>query len=100
LAITSKKTPSLWLVSSSYSGDLLTRVYGLPKERLYVTYFGGDVALGLPPDSDAKQMWLDIGVPEDHVIPGSVKDNFWEMGDQGPYALLIQVRTSNPGMNF
>lgn len=63
--------------------DLLTRVYGLPKDRLYVTYFGGDKELGMAPDLDAKQLWIDIGVPEDHVIPGSVKDNFWEMGETG-----------------
>ncbi|KAJ2989883.1 Alanine--tRNA ligase, partial [Globomyces sp. JEL0801] len=72
--------------------ELLTVVYGLPKENLYVTYFEGmstnltlgDASLGLAPDLEAKQMWLDVGVPEDHILPGNAKDNFWEMGDQGP----------------
>lgn len=50
--------------------DLLTRVYGLPKDRLYVTYFEGDVLLGLPADTEAKALWLDIGVLESHIIPG------------------------------
>jgi alanyl-tRNA synthetase len=52
-------------------------VYGLPRDRLYVTYFGGDQSLGLEPDLDAKKLWLAIGVMEDHILPGSVKDNFW-----------------------
>lgn len=52
-------------------------MYGLPKDRLYVTYFGGDEALGLEPDLEAKRLWLDIGVLEDRILPGSVKDNFW-----------------------
>ena len=60
--------------------ELLTGVYGLPKDRLYVTYFGGDKALGLPADDEAKKLWLDIGVPEDHILPGSAKDNFWGNG--------------------
>ncbi|KAJ3018771.1 Alanine--tRNA ligase [Thoreauomyces humboldtii] len=68
----------------SMAWELLTKVYGLPADRLYVTYFGGDEAMKLPPDEEARQMWLDIGVPEDHILPGDSKDNFWEMGDQGP----------------
>lgn len=64
--------------------DLLINVYKLPVDRLYVTYFGGDTTLGLEPDLEAKQMWLDVGALEDHIIPGSVQDNFWEMGETGP----------------
>lgn len=59
------------------SWELLTVVYGLAPDRLYVTYFEGDSALNLKPDVEARQMWLDIGVPEDHIIPGNSKDNFW-----------------------
>jgi alanyl-tRNA synthetase len=55
----------------------LTKVYGLPKDRLYVTYFEGDNKNGLEPDLEAKQHWLEEGVPEDHIIPGDAKDNFW-----------------------
>lgn len=41
--------------------DLLTRVYGIPKERLYVTYFGGDKESKLPPDNITRKIWLNIG---------------------------------------
>lgn len=60
-----------------YSWELLTKVYGLPKDRLYVTYFEGDPKTGLPADNEAKQFWLDQGVAEDHILPGNAKDNFW-----------------------
>ena len=52
-------------------------MYKLPKDRLYVTYFEGDLKAGLEPDSEARQFWLDQGVPEDHILPGNAKDNFW-----------------------
>lgn len=55
----------------------LTEVLKLPSDRLYVTYFGGDEKLGLEADLEAKQIWMDIGVAEDHLLPGDVKDNFW-----------------------
>ncbi|KAG6026879.1 hypothetical protein E4U41_001137 [Claviceps citrina] len=64
--------------------EILTKVYGLDPKRLYATYFEGDEALGLPPDEEAKQLWLNVGMPEDQIVPGDMKDNFWEMGDQGP----------------
>lgn len=67
-----------------FAWDLLTNVYGMPKDRLYATYFEGDEKLGLEPDLEARQFWLDQGLSEDHVLPGSSEDNFWEMGDQGP----------------
>jgi alanyl-tRNA synthetase len=60
-----------------FSWDLLTRVYQLPKDRLYVTYFEGDPKNNLEPDLEARQLWLDQGVPEDHILPGNAKDNFW-----------------------
>ena len=41
--------------------DLLTRVYKVPKERLYVTYFGGSKELNLDPDEECRQIWLDMG---------------------------------------
>lgn len=60
-----------------YSWELLTEVYKLPKDRLYVTYFEGDPKNGLEPDLESKGYWLAQGVPEDHVLPGNAKDNFW-----------------------
>jgi alanyl-tRNA synthetase len=73
-----------------YSWELLTRVFGLDPNRLYITYFEGYAPLGLGPVDDAKEIWRGIGVPDDHIIPGNMKDNFWEMGDQGPCGLCIE----------
>ena len=52
-------------------------MYGLNPDRLYVTYFEGDPKANLQPDLEAKQLWREVGVPEDHILPGSAKDNFW-----------------------
>ncbi|KAK9727725.1 DHHA1 domain [Popillia japonica] len=68
----------------AWAWELLTEVFKLPPERLYVTYFGGDEKQGLEPDSECKQIWLDLGIKPSHVLPGNMKDNFWEMGDTGP----------------
>ncbi|XP_045511310.1 alanine--tRNA ligase, cytoplasmic [Colias croceus] len=68
----------------AWAWELLTQVYKIPADRLYVTYFGGDKASGLEPDLECKNLWLNLGLPESHVIPGSMKDNFWEMGETGP----------------
>ena len=77
--------------------ELLTTVYGLDKQRLYVTYFGGDSTLGLSPDLDAKKLWLDIGVPETHIIPGNTADNFWEMGEVGPCGPCSEIHYDRIG---
>ncbi len=66
-----------------WAWELLTVVYGLDKERLYVSVFGGDKGDHLEPDSDALTYWKKI-VPESRILYGSKKDNFWEMGDTGP----------------
>src|SRR5688572_13796352 len=63
----------------AWAWELLTEVYNLPKERLYVTVFGGDKGDKLPIDEDAKQLWKAF-VNEDQILHGSKKDNFWEMG--------------------
>ncbi|XP_076339394.1 alanine--tRNA ligase, cytoplasmic-like isoform X2 [Tachypleus tridentatus] len=71
--------------------QLLTDVYQLPKGSLYVTYFGGDAALGLEPDFECYHVWRQIGVPEDHIFPFGVKDNFWEMGNTGPCGPCTEI---------
>ncbi|XP_018322304.1 alanine--tRNA ligase, cytoplasmic [Agrilus planipennis] len=68
----------------NWAWELLTETLKLDPARLYVTYFGGDSSQALEPDNECKQIWLDIGVKPDHVIPGNMKDNFWEMGETGP----------------
>ncbi|KAK4659553.1 Alanine--tRNA ligase [Podospora pseudocomata] len=80
-----------------WTWELLTKVYGLDPNRLYVTYFEGNEAMGLEPDLEAKQLWLDQGVPEDHILPGNMKDNFWEMGDQGPCGPCSEVHYDKVG---
>lgn len=69
---------------TAWAWQFLTEVLELPKDRLYVTYFGGNEAAGLEPDYECKQFWIDLGVKAEHVLPGSMKDNFWEMGETGP----------------
>jgi len=66
-----------------WAWELLTEVYGMDKSRLYVSVFGGDAGDNMPEDSEARQLWKQF-VPEERIINGSKKDNFWEMGDTGP----------------
>ncbi|WP_339879504.1 alanine--tRNA ligase [uncultured Algoriphagus sp.] len=66
-----------------WAWELLTEVYGLDKDRLYVSVFQGDSGDNLSIDQEAYDLWKAI-VPEDRIIMGSKKDNFWEMGDVGP----------------
>jgi alanyl-tRNA synthetase len=66
-----------------WAWELLTEVYGLDKDRLYVTVFEGDAGDGLEADEEAKGIWAKW-VPEDRILLASKKDNFWEMGETGP----------------
>ena len=66
-----------------WSWDLLTEVFGIEKDRLYVTVFEGDKGDNLPVDQEAYDIWKKY-VAEDRIILASKKDNFWEMGDVGP----------------
>lgn len=66
-----------------WSWELLTDVFGLPKDRLYVTVFGGDKTENLDRDAEAAGYWGAF-VDNGRILDGSKKDNFWEMGDQGP----------------
>lgn len=81
----------------AYSWELLTKVYGLDTDRLYVTYFEGDEAGGLEPDLETKGLWSAAGVADDHILPGNMKDNFWEMGDQGPCGPCSEVHYDRIG---
>ncbi len=67
----------------AWSWELLTEVYKLDKDRLYVTVFEGDANEGIPPSLIALNEWKKL-IPEDRIIFGNKKDNFWEMGDTGP----------------
>ena len=69
--------------SLSWAWELLTEVYKLPKDRLYVSVFEGDAKEGLAFDQEAYDIWAAM-VPKAHIVKGNKKDNFWEMGDTGP----------------
>ncbi|KAI1890024.1 hypothetical protein AGOR_G00168960 [Albula goreensis] len=77
--------------------ELLTKEFGIPIERLYVTYFGGHAEAGLEPDLECKQIWLDLGMEESRILPGSMKDNFWEMGDTGPCGPCSEIHFDRIG---
>jgi len=57
--------------------ELLTEVYKIPKERIYVSVFGGDEEEKTPLDKEAFEIWKKILGGEDRIILGSKKDNFW-----------------------
>lgn len=67
----------------AWAWELLTEVYKIDKDSLYVSVFEGSEDDDLPLDQEAYDLWKAI-VPEDRIIKGNKKDNFWEMGDQGP----------------
>lgn len=67
----------------AYAWEFLTEVMKIDKNNLYVTVFGGDEKEGLDMDMEAYNYWKEI-VSQDRILKGSKKDNFWEMGDQGP----------------
>jgi len=67
----------------TWAWELLTEVFHIPPQNLYVTVFGGDEKDGTEKDEEAFDLWKAI-VPEDRILFGSKKDNFWEMGDSGP----------------
>lgn len=66
-----------------WAWELLTSVYGIPKEDLYVSVFKGDEKENLERDEEAHGFWL-THVDSDRIIDGDKKDNFWEMGESGP----------------
>ena len=67
----------------AYGWEFLTEVMHIDKQNLYVTVFGGDEKDGLPMDTEAYGYWKEH-IAEERILKGSKKDNFWEMGEQGP----------------
>ena len=74
----------------SWAWELLTEVYKIPKEHLYVTVFEGSEEEGVPFDQEAYDIWKER-IAEDHILLGNKKDNFWEMGDQGPCGPCTEI---------
>lgn len=67
----------------AYAWEFLTEVMKLDKNRLYATVFEGSREEGLEEDTEARKIWLNY-LPEERILLGNKKDNFWEMGDMGP----------------
>ena len=73
-----------------WSWELLTKVYQIDPEQLYVTVFEGSPEEGLAFDQEAYDHWLKL-IPESRIIRGNKKDNFWEMGDTGPCGPCTEI---------
>lgn len=80
----------------AFAWELLTQEYKLDASRLYATYFGGDESQGLPADEEARSFWLQY-LPPERVLPFGCKDNFWEMGDQGPCGPCTEIHYDRIG---
>jgi alanyl-tRNA synthetase len=74
----------------SWAWELLTEVYKIPKDQLYVTVFEGDASDNVPRDEESFSIWKKF-ISEDRIILASKKDNFWEMGDTGPCGPCTEI---------
>lgn len=74
----------------AWSWELLTEVYGIPKDRLYASVFGGDSKDGVPADEDSEGIWAQF-LPKDRILRFGKKENFWEMGDTGPCGPCTEI---------
>ncbi|MEP3922002.1 alanine--tRNA ligase, partial [Nonlabens ulvanivorans] len=81
----------------AWAWELLTEVYKIDKDCLYVTIFEGDTSENLERDTEAYDYWKEF-IAEDRILNGNKKDNFWEMGDQGPCGpcseIHVDIRTA------
>lgn len=90
-----------------WAWELLTKVWGIEKDRLHATYFEGDAAEGLEPDLEAARLWREnTNIRPGNIHPGNKKDNFWEMGETGPCGPCTEIhvdltpeRTGGPLVN-
>jgi alanyl-tRNA synthetase len=85
-----------------WAWELLTKTWGIPRDRLWVTVFGGDPKDGLAADEEAERVWIEkAGVDRSRVLRFGKKDNFWEMGDTGPCGPCteIHIDRGGPGTN-
>ena len=73
-----------------WAWELLTEIYKIPKDRLYVTVFEGDTKDNVPKDEESYAIWKKF-ISEDRIILASKKDNFWEMGDTGPCGPCTEI---------
>lgn len=76
--------------SINWAWELLTEVYKIDKDRIYVTVFKGDEQDGVPADTESEDLWKQH-MPADRILKASKKDNFWEMGDTGPCGPCTEI---------
>jgi len=74
----------------AWSWELLTKVFQVPVDRIYITIFGGDAGEKLALDEESRNEWLNW-VGADRILAGSKKDNFWEMGETGPCGPCTEI---------
>jgi len=67
-----------------YAWDLSREGFGLPADDIWITVFGGDDELGLGPDEEAIEAWLEVGVPRERIVECPRSENFWQVGPLGP----------------
>ena len=79
-----------------WAWNLLTEIYKIDKDKLYVTIFEGDSTDGTTMDEEAYSIWENI-IDKDRILKGNKSDNFWEMGNQGPCGpcseIHVDIRT-------
>jgi len=81
-----------------WAWELLTEVWGLPKERLWVTVFGGDEKDGLPADEEAERLWREeTDIDPARILRFDRTDNFWEMGETGPCGPCSEIHIDRGG---
>ena len=82
----------------TWAWTLLTEVFELPKERLWVTVFAGDEGDGLGPDEEAERLWREhTDIDPSHVLRFDRRDNFWEMGETGPCGPCTEIHLDRGG---
>lgn len=81
----------------AWAWEFLVDRLGLEKDRLYVTYFGGNEKFGLDPDDETRNIWINLGVDKGRVVPFGMKDNFWEMGETGPCGPCTEIHYDRIG---
>ena len=70
--------------ATRFAWDLSTQGFGFPAEMIWITVFAGDDELGLGPDEEAIEAWLEIGVPRERIVECERSENFWQGGLTGP----------------
>jgi alanyl-tRNA synthetase len=70
--------------ATRFAWELSTEGFGFPTEQIWITVFAGDDELGLGPDHDAIEAWLEIGVPRERIVECERSENFWQAGPTGP----------------